>query len=510
MAVLLTTALLVPMTGYPQTLDDAVSDQLEINPAALNFPCERLLNGNTTELTELVGGLNNICGRTDWTPGSAPANSTGGGRATPITLPSIMQQRLREARSENKKGKAPPKTSGANLDHVAKLGSRLSFFISGEFDSLDRNVTTFEDGYHSSIWLVTANADDQDPNQVWQRSEEKILNISQSSYTGSYTVLTARTDPVISPKPHQVTAEGPVLAWEASPQPNGFMQTFRTGVELWGAGGYEDLDRDATIFEEGYDSDIWRVTVGVDYQFTDRIFAGLAFDYYQQDGNFDGGGGFDIKSLGFIGFGSFLPTDNTFFQFYGGYARNEYDRTRITTFTQYIYSYSGAPNANYDANQYSAGIIGGYDFSIGNVTIGPRIGFDWIHTDFETYSEEGDSGLELTFHDDDQTLLQARAGVRTLISFRTDFGVVVPQASFDWKHEFANDQRTAEVSFVDDTRAQRFTYETGKPDRDWFEINAGVAAALPNGIQLFGNYRTMVGHSFFDSRAGTIMLRYAF
>lgn len=557
MAVLLATALLLPMAGYPQTLDDAVREQLEINPAALNFACERLLNGNPTERAELAGGLNSICGRSVATPGTAPANSTGGGNATPITLPSIMQQRLREARGKDKKAGAIPKSGGARLDYVAKPGRRLSFFISGGFDGLDRNVTTFENGDDSDIRRVTANADGRVTDRTGRRPEEKRFRISKVSQNGSSTLsmgrqqpgpvdperrraamavnddatyrthaaaetaagrlpigaAVAKADQAAPPELAPVTAKGPQHGTAASLLSTGPEAPFRRGAGLWGTGGYEHLDRDATTFEDGYDSGIWRVTVGADYQFTDRILAGLAFDYYQQDGHFDRGGEFDVKSLGLIGFGSFLPAGDTFIQFYGGYARNEYDRTRITIFTQFsggLFSRSGAPYAGYDANQYRAGILGGYDVSIGNVTIGPGVGLDWIHTDFEAYGEEGDSGLELTFHDDDQTLLQTRAGVRARISFRTDFGVIVPQASFDWKHEFANDQRTVEVSFVDDTRAQRFTYETGKPDRDWFEINAGVAAALANGVRLFGNYRTMVGHSFFNRHAGTIGLRFPF
>ncbi|MDH5669093.1 MAG: autotransporter outer membrane beta-barrel domain-containing protein, partial [Nitrospira sp.] len=86
----------------------------------------------------------------------------------------------------------------------------------------------------------------------------------------------------------------------------------------------------------------------------------------------------------------------------------------------------------------------------------------------------------------------------------------VPHASVDWKHELSNDQRNVQVSFVGDMRAKRFTYQTESPDRDWFEINAGVSAALPHGLQSYVNYRVLVGHSFFDSHAGMIGLRYTF
>ncbi len=97
---------------------------------------------------------------------------------------------------------------------------------------------------------------------------------------------------------------------------------------------------------------------------------------------------------------------------------------------------------------------------------------DWVYTDFENYSEKGNSGLELTFYDDDMTSLQTTLIVQgsTDISIKTRKGMVMSlQGSLAWKHEFDKDQRDVEVSFVDDTRAKRFTYQTEKPDRDFFE-----------------------------------------
>ena len=86
----------------------------------------------------------------------------------------------------------------------------------------------------------------------------------------------------------------------------------------------------------------------------------------------------------------------------------------------------------------------------------------------------------------------------------------VPQASLTWKHEFENDPRDIAVSFVGDTRGTRFSYQTEAPDRDWGEINVGVGAVSPRGIQLFGNFRTLAGSKYFDSRAVTIGLRLSF
>ncbi|MGH9992545.1 MAG: autotransporter domain-containing protein, partial [Nitrososphaera sp.] len=84
------------------------------------------------------------------------------------------------------------------------------------------------------------------------------------------------------------------------------------------------------------------------------------------------------------------------------------------------------------------------------------------------------------------------------------------QVSFDWKHEFKDDQRALAVSFVGDTRATRFTYLDEAPERNFYIVNAGVSAVLPHGIQAFVNYRALVGHSFLEGHAGTIGMRVEF
>ncbi len=71
-------------------------------------------------------------------------------------------------------------------------------------------------------------------------------------------------------------------------------------------------------------------------------------------------------------------------------------------------------------------------------------------------------------------------------------------------------QRDVEVSFVSDTRAKRFTYQTEDPDEDFFELNTGVMFVLPKGTQVFAEYRTLLGHKFFDNYSFSAGLRKEF
>jgi uncharacterized protein YhjY with autotransporter beta-barrel domain len=599
-----TGVLFVPIAGYTQTLNEAVNAQLAFSGG---IECGQLVDGNPANTAFLTGQLLDICTRGAPAGGSGPSSSTGGGAATPVSLPSIVQQRLREARGEEKKAETKPKAGGASADRIARLGSGLSLFVSGAFETLngvmagpdyqfpDRIVPLLEEERRvlvasadpamgaitlaqiakgpvritgieiqeakpkSAIIRIQADQPvanykafllDKPPRLVIDIPEALLSERMPTKQAGKGAIKQIRSsqyrgkpDPVVrvvldlaSTLPYQVVGMpdafrifiGEAVS-KAPPQPTvpaekpkfapGPEAPLWRNVSAWGSGEFESLDKNVTTFEDGYHSNIWRVTAGADYQFTDRIVAGLAFDAYWQDGDFDGGGDFKNSSYGFLAYGSFLPFDRIYLQVAAGYARKTYDRDRIATFTQLnsdgSLNFSTVPfgtvvNADYSANEARVNALVGYEYPIGNVTISPRAGVDFYHLNFGTYSETGSTGLELTFHDDAQTSLQTRLGVQALASFSTGFGLVVPQASFDWMHEFENDQRNVQVSFVDDMRGKQFTYQTEPPDRDWLEINAGVVVVLPNGLQVFGNYRTIVGNSIFDSQAGTIGLRVAF
>lgn len=396
----------VSPSASAQTLNEAVAQELAIGPVT-QLPCEELLgNDPVTAFQSLTGELRNICGRFAPMGGSFPSSAGGGGAATPVQAPAIVERRLLRAIEEEEEIR---EDGGASADVSADLGGGLSVYLSGEFGNLDKDITTFEDGY---------------------------------------------------------------------------------------------------------DSDVWRLVPGADVQITNSILLGVAFDLFKQSGDYSSGGTFETKSYGVIGYGSVSPIDQLFIQGSVGYALKTNDRTRIASFTEIeessgtvIFSTDGPVGADFDGNEFTASVLTGYDVPIANVTITPRVGVNYFNVEYDTYSETGDTGLELTFHDDSETSLQSTLGMQGAVALSTSLGVIIPQASVDWIHEFRDDQRNVQVSFVDDLRSKRFTYQTEKPDRDFFEINAGVVVVLPYGIQAFGNYNTLVGHRYFDTHTGTLGLR---
>jgi outer membrane autotransporter protein len=306
-------------------------------------------------------------------------------------------------------------------------------------------------------------------------------------------------------------------AADAKPHGASIVSRLDSGLSVFLSGEIESLNKEITTFEDGYSSDLWRLTTGVDYPLTDKLTVGLTVNYGRQRGDFDSGSDFQNDSFGILAYSSVHPAKEAFVQLAVGYTRKEYERKRVASFKEFdgstgsvFHNFGGSLDGNFNASEISAHTFMGYDITVGNVTFGPRAGADWVHTEFDDYVETGSSGLELMFHGDQETSLQSSIGLWGSVAMSTNLGVVVFQESIYWKHEHRRDQRDVTVSFAGDTRAKPFSFQTEPPDRTFREVNFGLSIVLPGGIQAFANYRTLLGHGFFDNHAFSAGLRREF
>ena len=282
------------------------------------------------------------------------------------------------------------------------------------------------------------------------------------------------------------------------------------GLGVFVTAEYESLDKDRTRFEDGYDSDNWSMLLGVDYRFRKWFVGGVALNFGHHDGDYDQGGGFDTDAYGGTGYASFQPSDRKFVDVVLGYTRKDEDRKRQARFTDILgHTYQGPVRADFNGDEYSAGVLAGYDYPIMNFTIGPRLGLDLIHTDNENYREKGDTGLELRIDGNNKTSLQSRVGMQATAAFSTQFGVLIPQVSAAWIHEFEDDQRNINARFGQDLRPNptEFKFKRENPDRNYVDVGIGISAVLANGLQPFANFATLIGNDRYDSYAVAIGLR---
>ena len=93
------------------------------------------------------------------------------------------------------------------------------------------------------------------------------------------------------------------------------------------------------------------------------------------------------------------------------------------------------------------------------------------------------------------------------MAFSTGIGVLVPQVNAEYVHEFMDDQRAINVQLVQDVGGSSFSFKNDSPDRNYFNLGAGVVLQLPAGFSAFADFVTMVGNDQFDSYKGSIGIR---
>lgn len=303
---------------------------------------------------------------------------------------------------------------------------------------------------------------------------------------------------------------------------------------LYVAGDYEYFDKDVTRFEPGYQSDTYGGTLGVDYAFASWLVAGLALNYANTNGRFfQDGGTFDTDSYGAFLYGSLQLLDNFFVDLIGGYTRKKYTTERQINFSMirddvvagpFLVSRVGTAVGSTDGDEWRVSSSVGYDFVVGRLTVGPRVGMHYRHTTIDGFTERSQSavgdcrsltggncfvddppiplsgpltgtGLELVFDRQTEESLQLTAGIFLALPVGLGFGVLVPQATVEYVHEFLRDQRKISFRFAEDnTIRTKFTFQNDPPDRDYLNAGVGLVLILPRGISTYANYTALVGY----------------
>ncbi len=283
-------------------------------------------------------------------------------------------------------------------------------------------------------------------------------------------------------------------------------------------GGFGDRDR--TDNEDGFDYDSWGFDVGMDYRVTPNFIVGGLVNYRNGEVDFDDistapgiasipGGGIDSDAFGIGAYGTYYA-DNYYIDGLIGYMRTSFDTKRT------IYLPDAVNPANTvirtakgdtDSDGFQASVGGGMDFARGNLTYGPYGRLEYNYTDVDGYTESGALGLNLEVDSQDWESLTSVIGGRFSYSYSTSWGVLVPQGRLGWVHEFMNDSQKMSAIYAVDPGRNELISITDDPDRNYFELGLGVSTVAPNGMQVFFDYQTLLGHEYFNDHRFTLGVR---
>lgn len=287
-----------------------------------------------------------------------------------------------------------------------------------------------------------------------------------------------------------------------------------TGPRDQGGWGYllsvqgGESERDETELEQGYDSDLGGVLLGLDRRFSDRFVLGAALGITNEEASFDNNGGdLDTSANTLMVYGTWAVSATAYVDAYIGTTQLSFDSVRTIVFNTDggapIIGIDGEATADFDGTQTLLGLSAGKDWNLDATSYGVFFNFDYSDTEIDAYDESGNTNTELSTPDQTTKSELASIGVRLSHTVNQGWGVLVPNARVALVHESRDDARSIDKSLVI-TPGNVFTVDTDEPDRDYALIGVGVTAALNSGTQIFVDYEQTARHDFLDTWAVSI------
>ena len=270
---------------------------------------------------------------------------------------------------------------------------------------------------------------------------------------------------------------------------------------------YGSGEQEGNANEAGFDFDVIGVLGGVDYRFSDKFVAGIAFGFDRTDGEFNAPatGDLDTNSFSFSAYATYYPTDAIYVDALLSYARNDIDSERDII--------SGTVNrtakGDTDGNRISGSASVGYQFTHQALTYGPYGQANYVYANVDGFTESGAGNFNLVVDDEDVRSFTSVFGVRADYAISTSFGVISPSIRAEWEHEFSNDSRTVVTAFSANPSGL-INVQTQAPDRNYFNVGVGVAATLAGGISAFADFEILLAHKDLDNHTITVGARMEF
>jgi outer membrane autotransporter protein len=280
---------------------------------------------------------------------------------------------------------------------------------------------------------------------------------------------------------------------EVAPSPEN-----RWGVWVTGFGDFVNVDNEGPV--QGYSFTTGGVTVGIDYRLTDNFVIGLMGGYAHTWTDLNPSGSVDMNAGwggGYAGyFSRGLYIDGAVFG--GG---DSFNTSRAALL---------GGNATGSSNGYvfSSFIAGGYDFHIGQLTIGPTAALQYSSAEINGFSENG-SIAPLRVSEDTQDSLRTDLGFRAWYDIHVGQIGVRPFVRAAWEHEYEYSALPISASLVD-IPGPSTTIFGPSLGHDSAVVNAGVSVQWTRSFSTYVSYDGQLGRDRYNSNGVSGGLRFAF
>ncbi len=233
-------------------------------------------------------------------------------------------------------------------------------------------------------------------------------------------------------------------------------------LEAWAAYDYSAPDYSSNSFNGN--GDVNTIAVGGDMKVSDRLLAGIMFNYSENKSDYSGMS-FKLREPMFTVYTGYGDGPWYLGATLGG-GSLDFDTTRNITLGAATRTETGTTTGW----QFVGRLVGGYWFKAGNWIHGPTVKLTYQEIRVRQFSENGADSTTMTFDQQERTSFVTSAGWQVA----GQLGAVRPFARASWEYEGHADARdvTANVYGMGGS----FSIPAYKPDNSWALFNVGVAS----------------------------------
>ncbi len=281
---------------------------------------------------------------------------------------------------------------------------------------------------------------------------------------------------------------------------------------LWVRGNFSFGEKDASVASPAFDADQWAFVGGIDYRVSDKSVLGAALSYGSSEVEFAADdGALNTDSFALSLYGSAYAAKNFYFDGIVNISNSSYDAERNIVYVDGSGLVTADAAGDTDGMTLSGGLSAGYDFLVGGLTISPNLGFFYIDTTIDGFTESGAGGLNLIYDEQKFKSLTGNAGLRLTYAWNLSWGVLLPHLRADYVREFEDDVDVFGVRFANDPNAAStppVLVATDNPDQSYWRLAGGFSAQFKHGVSGYIEYQRLESFQFISFEDISIGLRF--
>jgi outer membrane autotransporter protein len=258
-------------------------------------------------------------------------------------------------------------------------------------------------------------------------------------------------------------------------------------------------DKDSTSTEPRFTFHTIGITGGLDYEFADHFWLGLALGYTDQDAKLsatqDTIEADDLTAALYATY-SFLESRLGSFSvdFTASGGRTDYSQiTRTIRYVTNIDSVDKTASADTDATHYALALGVNYEFHYRRAYFGPHVMVNYLHANIDGFRECGADEFNLDIGDQTGKSLVLSLGGQFSYIYPVPGTTLQPHLRAEWRHEFENNSRLLTARFINAPSGSVAAFPTDAPDRDYCDFAVGVVATFAGRATVALEYETLLG-----------------